>query len=132
MFRIHEVVRSAAPPLAQRLEEENIAFIQFAWRWVNCLLIREASTPPRETHTPVSPWLLLTALLPPQVPFDLSFRLWDTYLAEGSHRFSEFLVYACAAFLVMWRRELEQAAEFQDMIMFLQVRGHDTRLVGSD
>ncbi|GAX82630.1 hypothetical protein CEUSTIGMA_g10056.t1 [Chlamydomonas eustigma] len=94
VFRIHEVVRSAAPPLAQQLEGENIDFIQFAWRWVNCLLIRE-------------------------VPFELSFRLWDTYLSEGCHRFAEFLVYACAAFLVMWQRELEHM-EFQDMIMFLQ------------
>lgn len=41
-------------------------FIQFALRWVNCLLVRE-------------------------LPFSLAVRLWDTYLAEGPH-FSEFLV----------------------------------------
>lgn len=33
-------------------------FIQFAFRWVNCLLLRE-------------------------VPFPLAIRLWDTYLSEG-------------------------------------------------
>lgn len=93
VFLIHEIVRSAAPSLAQRLEEESIDFIQFAWRWVNCLLIRE-------------------------VPFELSFRLWDTYLAEG-HRFADFLVYACASFLELWTEQLEPM-EFQDMIMFLQ------------
>lgn len=27
--------------LADRLAAEHLDFIQFAWRWVNCLLIRE-------------------------------------------------------------------------------------------
>ena len=58
--------RRVDEPMAAHLEAENIDFIQFAWRWVNCLLIRE-------------------------MPFHLSFRLWDTYLAEGS-RFCDFLV----------------------------------------
>ena len=40
------------------LEKEGLQFIQFAFRWVNCLLLRE-------------------------VPFALAVRLWDTYLAEG-------------------------------------------------
>lgn len=52
--------------VANHLESESVDFIQFALRWVNCLLVRE-------------------------LPFALAIRLWDTYLAEGSH-FSEFLV----------------------------------------
>lgn len=48
------------------MEGEGIDFLQFAFRWVNCLLIRE-------------------------VPFAAALRLWDTYLAEGPH-FNEFLV----------------------------------------
>ena len=40
------------------LEKEGLQFIQFAFRWVNCLLLRE-------------------------VPFALAVRLWDTYLSEG-------------------------------------------------
>jgi hypothetical protein len=48
------------------MEAEGIDFLQFAFRWVNCLLIRE-------------------------VPFGAALRLWDTYLAEGP-RFNEFLV----------------------------------------
>ncbi|KAG1680434.1 hypothetical protein FOA52_015527 [Chlamydomonas sp. UWO 241] len=93
VFLCAEVCRSACPTLSARMAEENVDFIQFAWRWANCLLIRE-------------------------VPFELSFRLWDTYLAEGS-RFADFLVYACAGFLLLWRTTLEPM-EFQDMIMFLQ------------
>jgi len=54
------------PHIVSKLEAEGIDFLQFAFRWVNCLLIRE-------------------------VPFNAAIRLWDTYLAEGG-RFSDFLV----------------------------------------
>lgn len=30
-------------PLAAHLEEQNVEFIQFAFRWMNCLLMREMS-----------------------------------------------------------------------------------------
>lgn len=72
---------------------EGISFFQFAFRWVNCMLIRE-------------------------LPFQVSIRLWDTYLAEGT-RFSEFLPYACAAFLLYWSKDLK-TMDFQGMILFLQ------------
>ena len=52
--------------IVSHMEAEGIDFLQFAFRWVNCLLIRE-------------------------VPFNAALRLWDTYLAEGP-RFNEFLV----------------------------------------
>jgi len=52
--------------IVSHMEAEGIDFLQFAFRWVNCLLIRE-------------------------VPFGAALRLWDTYLAEGP-RFNEFLV----------------------------------------
>ena len=53
-----------------------------AIRWVNCLLLRE-------------------------VPFLLSLRLWDTYLAEGP-RMKEFLKYVLAAFLLYWSGQLSK------------------------
>ncbi|KAH9813477.1 hypothetical protein DFH28DRAFT_974421 [Melampsora americana] len=31
-------------PLHQHLENEKVDFIQFAFRWINCLLMRELST----------------------------------------------------------------------------------------
>ena len=79
--------------LARHFAAEGIHYVQFAFRWVNCMLIRE-------------------------LPFDVSVRLWDTYLAEGMH-FSEFLPYACAAFLLSWSPRLK-GMDFQDMILFLQ------------
>ncbi|KAL4854198.1 GTPase-activating protein gyp1 [Chlorella vulgaris] len=80
-------------PLAAHLEAEGLQFIQFAFRWVNCLLLRE-------------------------VPFPLAIRLWDTYLSEGS-QLKDFLGYTLAAFLLSWSSQLQQL-EFQELIMFLQ------------
>lgn len=64
------------------MEAEGLEFLQFSFRWVNCLLLRE-------------------------IPFQLGLRLWDTYLAEGP-RMKEFLIYGLAAFLLTWDKELKQ------------------------
>ncbi|KAI8337179.1 rab-GTPase-TBC domain-containing protein [Chlamydoabsidia padenii] len=81
--------------LASHLQQEGIEFIQFAFRWMNCLLMRE-------------------------LPLKNTIRMWDTYLAEGSSEgFSEFHVYVCAAFLVKWSTQL-QTMDFQEIMIFLQ------------
>ena len=46
-----------------------------------------------------------------QIPFLLVTRLWDTYLAEGD-KFPDFLVYACASFLL--------TASFHLLYLFLR------------
>lgn len=68
--------------MCQHMETEGLEFLQFSFRWVNCLLLRE-------------------------IPFELGLRLWDTYLAEGPGM-KEFLIYALAAFLLTWDKELKQ------------------------
>lgn len=80
VFRVRELVRRIDAPVADHLEEQGVQFLQFTFRWINCLLVRE-------------------------IPFNLTPRLWDTYIAEGSD-FSEYLVYACGAFLLTWSKEL--------------------------
>ncbi|KAI0437996.1 GTPase activating protein [Xylaria telfairii] len=79
--------------LSKHLESENVEFIQFSFRWMNCLLMREISV--RNT-----------------------IRMWDTYLAE-EQGFSEFHLYVCAAFLVKWSSKLVKM-DFQEIMMFLQ------------
>ncbi|KAI2624079.1 GTPase activating protein [Xylaria nigripes] len=79
--------------LARHLEKEHVEFIQFSFRWMNCLLMREISV--RNT-----------------------IRMWDTYLAE-EQGFSEFHLYVCAAFLVKWSSKLVKM-DFQEIMMFLQ------------
>lgn len=81
-------------PLAKHLESQGIEFIQFSFRWWNCLLMRELS-------------------------IKNIIRMWDTYMAEGTEGFSDFHLYVCAAFLVKWS-EVMRRMEFQDIMMFLQ------------
>ncbi|KAK4996671.1 GTPase-activating protein [Elasticomyces elasticus] len=79
--------------LAKHLEEQGLEFIQFSFRWMNCLLMREISV--RNT-----------------------IRMWDTYFAEDQG-FSSFHLYVCAAFLVKWSDQLLKM-DFQELMMFLQ------------
>jgi len=108
VFKLKEIVARIDAPLHAHLAEQGLAFIQFAFRWMNCLLMRELS-------------------------LDLIYRVWDTYLAEiggtddanavgaasQSEGFAVLHVYMCASFLVRWSAEL-QSLEFQDLVMFLQ------------
>ena len=66
--------------LAKHLEQEGIEFMQFSFRWMNCLLMRE-------------------------VNIKCTIRMWDTYMAE-EQGFSDFHLYVCAAFLVKWTDRL--------------------------
>ncbi|GAA6048328.1 hypothetical protein JCM3770_000951 [Rhodotorula araucariae] len=81
-------------PLAAHLKDQGVEFIQFAFRWMNCLLMRELSV-------------------------KNIVRMWDTYLAEGGDAFSEFHLYVCLAFLVRWSDTLREM-DFQSIIIFLQ------------
>ncbi|KAK6607813.1 GTPase activating protein [Botrytis cinerea] len=80
-------------PLAKHLQAEGVEFIQFSFRWMNCLLMREISV-------------------------QNTIRMWDTYLAE-EQGFSEFHLYVCLAFLVKWSSKLLKM-DFQEIMMFLQ------------
>ncbi|QDS71784.1 hypothetical protein FKW77_009354 [Venturia effusa] len=79
--------------LAKHLENEGVEFIQFSFRWMNCLLMREIS-------------------------IKNTIRMWDTYLSED-RGFSDFHLYVCAAFLVKWTDQLVKM-DFQEIMMFLQ------------
>lgn len=93
VFKLKELVRRIDEPVSKHIEEHGLEFLQFAFRWFNCLLIRE-------------------------IPFHLVTRLWDTYLAEGD-ALPDFLVYIFASFLLTWSDKL-QKLDFQEMVMFLQ------------
>lgn len=92
--RMSELVARIDAPLHEHLAAQNVEFIQFAFRWMNCLLMREISV-------------------------KNTIRMWDTYLAEGPDAFSQFHLYVCSAFLVRWSEKLREM-DFQGIIMFLQ------------
>ncbi|ORZ27087.1 rab-GTPase-TBC domain-domain-containing protein [Lobosporangium transversale] len=94
IVKLRELICRIDAPLAAHLQSEHVEFIQFSFRWMNCLLMREVTL----QHT---------------------IRMWDTYLTEHPHGFSEFHLYVCAAFLTKWSAELLRM-EFQEIMLFLQ------------
>lgn len=94
--------------LAKHFENESVEYMQFSFRWMNCLLMREINI--RST-----------------------IRMWDTYMVGLEHigvsftntsqaeenGFSQFHLYVCAAFLVKWSDHLIKM-NFQEILMFLQ------------
>eukprot|EP00171_Calliarthron_tuberculosum_P010323 IDg10323t1 len=88
-----ELVGRVDAPLRKHLEDQELDFLQFAFRWMNCLLMRE-------------------------LPFPLIVRVWDTYLSEPEG-FGLFHVFMCAALLVNFSEQLMEM-DFQNLVMFLQ------------
>jgi len=87
--KLEELVKRIDSEMYEHCQSQNLQFLQFAFRWFNCLLLRE-------------------------VPFSGVYRLWDTYLAEGD-TFPEYLIYVCASFFLTWSKEMKEL-EFQDMV----------------
>lgn len=93
LFRVGELVSRVGQHVADHLAKEHCEYMQFGFRWCNCLLLRELS-------------------------FDLGIRLWDTYVSEGT-KLKDFLVYVLSSFLLSWAPELVKL-ELEGLIMFLQ------------
>ncbi len=131
---LSNVVSRVDRTLHEHLERHSVQYLQFAFRWMNNLLIRE-------------------------MPLRCIVRLWDTYLAEGAvtttalptpnmktvslqHKefgstdsttdsnnwsmgsgtpfSSAFHLFVCAAFLRFWSKNLLQEKDFQGLMLLLQ------------
>ena len=84
----------------RHLEGNGVEFQTFAFRWMNCLLLRE-------------------------LPLALIVRLWDTYIAEaggGAVRdgFHTFHVYVCGTLLLHFSKALLALPSFGELLPFLQ------------
>jgi len=93
--RLEDLMKRIDNELHAHFETEGLLYVQFSFRWMNCLLLRE---------------LPLRAIL----------RVWDTYLSEERGGFENFHVYVCAVLLKTFRDMLLDMP-FQDMILLLQV-----------
>ena len=95
VFKLKELLQRVDTPLHEHVEAQGLPFIQFAFRWFNCLLMRE---------------FRLRSIV----------RMWDTYLSEeNGNGFAEFHVYVCTALLTTYSEEL-RTRDFQELVMFLQ------------
>lgn len=123
---LSRVMSRVDPKLHDHLNRNSVQYLQFAFRWMNNLLIRE-------------------------LPLKCIVRLWDTYLAEGvvassvpqlmSDRSeqnnevydmnpwtignetpfsSSFHLFVCAAFLRYWSKNLLREQDFQGLMLLLQ------------
>ncbi|CAF0751017.1 unnamed protein product [Brachionus calyciflorus] len=94
IIALEELMKRIDRALYQHLKKNNIEFIQFAFRWMNNLLMRE-------------------------IPLSCTVRLWDTYHAEP-FGFSDFHLYVCAAFLCRYSKNLIEEKDFQGLMLLLQ------------
>ncbi|KAJ9458654.1 GTPase-activating protein gyp1 [Diplonema papillatum] len=76
LAKLDAILKQVDPELHVHLQNEQVFAVQFAFRWFNCLFVREFPLP------------LLT-------------RLWDTFLCEGDG-FPDLQVYMCVALLENW------------------------------
>ena len=88
------IITTTDPAFRDHLRELNINFPEFAFRWMNCLLLRELSP--------------LQAI-----------RLWDTYLCEEKD-FADFHIYFCAVLLRRWGATLIHCTDFVSVMSYLQ------------
>lgn len=97
IHQLRELVHRMDEGLVTHLEANSVEFHTFAFRWMNCLLLRE-------------------------LPLKLVIRLWDTYLSETKNSikdgFGNFHVFVCAALLLKFRQKLKEMT-FQDLLQFL-------------
>lgn len=91
--RLEEIVSCVDPVLAEHLAANGNDFLQFAFRWMNCLLMRE-------------------------LPFHLVVKLWDALLACADG-IADFHVYFCAALLTRFTDNL-LTLDFEQCMLFLQ------------
>ncbi|KAI4893840.1 hypothetical protein NFI96_024803 [Prochilodus magdalenae] len=84
---LEELVSRIDETVHRHMQQYEVEYLQFAFRWMNNLLMRE-------------------------LPLRCTIRLWDTYQAEPEG-FSHFHLYVCAAFLVRWRKEILEEKDFQ-------------------
>ncbi|XP_074609683.1 TBC1 domain family member 22B-like isoform X2 [Acropora palmata] len=91
---LRELIQRIDEPLNNHLEKNSVEYLQFAFRWMNNLLMRE-------------------------MPLRSTIRLWDTYLAV-ENGFASFHLYVCAAFLKHFSSEIKKENDFQGLMLLLQ------------
>lgn len=93
--KLEAIVGASDPTLLSHLNIVGIRFEQFAFRWMNCLLVREFG---------------LRQVL----------RLFDTYLAEENGNIGKLHVFVCASMLTRWSSKLKDISDFGQAMSFLQ------------
>lgn len=91
--KFEEIVGLVEAEILEHFNKQEIKFLQFSFRWMNCFLMREFS-------------------------LKLIIRLWDTYFSEED-AFNTFHLFVCAGLLLNFSEQIKKL-EFQELIIFLQ------------
>ncbi|XP_043944311.1 TBC1 domain family member 22A isoform X2 [Protopterus annectens] len=91
---LEELVSRIDEQVHNHLQQCDVSYLQFSFRWMNNLLMRE-------------------------LPLRCTIRLWDTYQSEPEG-FSQFHLYVCAAFLLSWKKDILEEKDFQGLMILLQ------------
>ena len=91
--KLEDIIKLVDSEMLDHFERQEIKFMQFSFRWMNCSLMREFS-------------------------LKLIIRLWDTYFSEEDG-FNTFHLFVCAGLLLSFSEKIKKL-EFQELIIFLQ------------
>eukprot|EP00039_Didymoeca_costata_P031058 m.32921 g.32921 ORF g.32921 m.32921 type:complete len:442 (+) comp8467_c0_seq1:78-1403(+) len=91
---LEDIMGRINPPLNEHLSTHGVTYLQFAFRWMNCLLMRE-------------------------LPLKAIIRLWDTYLSEGDS-FTTLHLYTSAALLLSMSEGLLACKDLSEIMIFVQ------------
>lgn len=92
--KIQEIIKLVDKSLLEKINKFDLKFIEFAFRWINCYLMREFN-------------------------LKLIIRLWDTYFSMDD-AFNTFHLFVCACLLLNFSDQIKKMNEYQEIIMFLQ------------
>lgn len=92
--QLEAVVSRVAPDLAKTIKDEEIQYQEFAFRWMNCLLIRE-------------------------FPMKLVLQLWDNYVCDPQ-KISTMHVYVCAAMMAILLQPRLKGLSHADFVIRIQ------------
>ncbi len=93
IHKMQEIIKRVDSELFEHFEKQNVDFVQFAFRWVNCFLMREFT-------------------------LDKVVRMWDTYFSE-TEDMAVFHVYVCSSLLLHLKNEIVKQ-EFPGLLVYLQ------------
>lgn len=91
---LKDIISRVDSKLHKHLETHHVEYLQFAFRWMNNLLMRE-------------------------IPLHCTIRLWDSYLAEIND-FASLHLYVCAALLLRFASDALREPDFQGIMLLLQ------------
>ena len=94
MKKTEDIIKLVDKDLSNFLDNNDVKFMQFTFRWMNCYLMREFSV-------------------------KLIIRLFDAYFSEDN-AFNNFHLFVCASLLLNFSEKIKKMNDFQEIILFLQ------------